>query len=85
MQDANQFITDDATSFVDRELRREKRYEGILDPPKYGRGPKGNSGASKITSRHYYRNVSNFYPRMRFSWCSQSMLSVLHRWPRTMP
>ena len=36
------FITDDATSFVDRELRREKRYDGIiLDPPKYGRGPKG--------------------------------------------
>ena len=43
MQDAPiRFITDDATSFVDRELRREKRYEGIiLDPPKYGRGPKG--------------------------------------------
>ncbi len=36
------FITDDATSFVDRELRRKKRYDGIiLDPPKYGRGPKG--------------------------------------------
>ena len=36
------FITDDATSFVDRELRRRKRYDGIiLDPPKYGRGPKG--------------------------------------------
>ncbi len=36
------FITDDATRFVDRELRREKSYDGIiLDPPKYGRGPKG--------------------------------------------
>lgn len=36
------FITDDATSFVDRELRRGKSYDGIiLDPPKYGRGPKG--------------------------------------------
>ena len=36
------FITDDATSFVDRELRRKKRYDGIiLDPPKYGRGPRG--------------------------------------------
>ena len=43
MQDAPiRFITDDATSFVDRELRRKKRYDGIiLDPPKYGRGPKG--------------------------------------------
>ena len=36
------FITDDATRFVDRELRRQKSYDGIiLDPPKYGRGPKG--------------------------------------------
>lgn len=36
------FITDDVTSFVDRELRRKKRYDGIiLDPPKYGRGPRG--------------------------------------------
>ena len=36
------FITDDATGFVDRELRRQKSYDGIiLDPPKYGRGPKG--------------------------------------------
>ena len=43
MQEAPiRFITDDATSFVDRELRRQKRYDGIiLDPPKYGRGPKG--------------------------------------------
>ena len=43
MQDAPiRFITDDATSFVNRELRRKKRFDGIiLDPPKYGRGPKG--------------------------------------------
>ncbi len=43
MQEAQiRFITDDATSFVDRELRRQKHYDGIiLDPPKYGRGPKG--------------------------------------------
>lgn len=36
------FITDDARDFVLRELRRGRRYDGIiLDPPKYGRGPKG--------------------------------------------
>ena len=36
------FITDDALRFVARENRRGKRYDGILlDPPKYGRGPKG--------------------------------------------
>ena len=36
------FITEDALQFVQRELRRGKSYDGIiLDPPKYGRGPKG--------------------------------------------
>jgi len=36
------FITDDATRFVEREQRRGRTYDGIiLDPPKYGRGPKG--------------------------------------------
>ena len=36
------FITDDALRFVAREKRRCNRYDGILmDPPKYGRGPKG--------------------------------------------
>ena len=36
------FITDDASRFVERELRRGRQYDGImLDPPKYGRGPKG--------------------------------------------
>jgi 23S rRNA (cytosine1962-C5)-methyltransferase len=36
------WIIDDALKFVQRENRRETRYEGvILDPPKFGRGPKG--------------------------------------------
>lgn len=36
------FITEDARSFVKREARRERFYDGvILDPPKYGRGVKG--------------------------------------------
>ena len=43
LQDAPiRFITDDAIRFVDREQRRGRSYDGIiLDPPKYGRGPKG--------------------------------------------
>ena len=43
LQDAPiRFITDDAGRFVEREKRRERVYDGIiLDPPKYGRGPKG--------------------------------------------
>jgi 23S rRNA (cytosine1962-C5)-methyltransferase len=33
---------DDALKFVQREARRGVRYDGIiLDPPKFGRGPKG--------------------------------------------
>jgi 23S rRNA (cytosine1962-C5)-methyltransferase len=36
------WIVDDALKFVQREARRDARYDGlILDPPKFGRGPKG--------------------------------------------
>jgi 23S rRNA (cytosine1962-C5)-methyltransferase len=36
------WICDDATKFAEREVRRGSRYDGIiLDPPKFGRGPKG--------------------------------------------
>jgi 23S rRNA (cytosine1962-C5)-methyltransferase len=36
------FITDDAMGFLQREARRGRNYDAIiLDPPKYGRGPKG--------------------------------------------
>lgn len=36
------WIVEDARKFVQREVRRGSRYEGIiLDPPKYGRGPTG--------------------------------------------
>ncbi len=36
------WIADDVNKFVERELRRGRRYDGILmDPPAYGRGPSG--------------------------------------------
>jgi 23S rRNA (cytosine1962-C5)-methyltransferase len=36
------WLTDDAGKFSAREVRRERRYDGIiLDPPKFGRGPDG--------------------------------------------
>jgi len=36
------WIVDDALKFVQREVRRGVKYDGIiLDPPKFGRGPKG--------------------------------------------
>lgn len=35
------WMVDDAAKFAAREVRRERRYDGImLDPPKFGRGPK---------------------------------------------
>ena len=36
------WLVDDAASFVAREVRRGRTYDGIiLDPPRFGRGPKG--------------------------------------------
>ena len=36
------WMVDDAAKFTSREVRRERRYDGILlDPPKFGRGPGG--------------------------------------------
>ncbi len=36
------WIVDDVIKFVQREIRRGKKYNGIiLDPPAYGRGPDG--------------------------------------------
>jgi 23S rRNA (cytosine1962-C5)-methyltransferase len=36
------WLVDDALKFVKRETRRNNRYQGIiLDPPSFGRGPKG--------------------------------------------
>jgi 23S rRNA (cytosine1962-C5)-methyltransferase len=36
------WLVDDAFKFVQREARRNSRYQGIiLDPPSFGRGPKG--------------------------------------------
>jgi 23S rRNA (cytosine1962-C5)-methyltransferase len=38
------WLVDDAGKFVAREVRRSRRYDGIiLDPPKFGRGPKGET------------------------------------------
>ena len=38
------WLVDDAAKFAAREVRRGKRYDGIiLDPPKFGRGPSGET------------------------------------------
>jgi 23S rRNA (cytosine1962-C5)-methyltransferase len=36
------WIVDDVVKFIEREIRRQNRYDAvILDPPKFGRGPSG--------------------------------------------
>ena len=36
------YIVDDCAKFVEREIRRGRRYDAvIMDPPSYGRGPSG--------------------------------------------
>ena len=36
------WLVDDCMKFVEREIRRGNKYDGIImDPPSYGRGPKG--------------------------------------------
>jgi 23S rRNA (cytosine1962-C5)-methyltransferase len=38
------WLVDDAAKFAAREVRRDRRYDGIiLDPPKFGRGPTGET------------------------------------------
>src|SRR5690606_3077420 len=40
--DSIRWIVDDCQAFVEREARRGNVYDGVvLDPPSYGRGPKG--------------------------------------------
>ncbi len=43
LQDSKvRFIVDDVVKFVEREVRRGNKYDAIImDPPSYGRGPKG--------------------------------------------
>ena len=46
------WIVDDASKFTAREVRRGRRYDGILlDPPKFGRGPEGEATAADIEAR----------------------------------
>lgn len=42
LSDRIRWLVDDCVKFVEREIRRGNTYDGIImDPPSYGRGPKG--------------------------------------------
>ena len=47
------WIVDDCSKFIQREIRRGRRYDGIImDPPSYGRGPGGE----------IWKMETSFYP-----------------------
>ena len=57
------WIVDDCMKFVAREIRRGSRYDGvIMDPPSYGRGPRGRGveagGQRPLTSSRSRRRSS---------------------------
>jgi len=50
------YIVDDCAKFIEREIRRGRRYDAvILDPPSYGRGPAGE----------VWKLEENLYPFLR--------------------
>jgi len=56
------WIVDDCVKFVEREIRRGNHYDGIImDPPSYGRGPKGE----------VWKIETSVYPLIQL--CSQLM------------
>ena len=47
------WMVDDCAKFIQREIRRGRRYDGIImDPPSYGRGPSGE----------IWKMETSFYP-----------------------
>ncbi len=54
------YIVDDCKKFVEREIRRGNRYDGIImDPPSYGRGPGGEVWKIEDSVDEFVTLVSN--------------------------
>lgn len=50
------YIVDDCVKFVEREIRRGNRYDAvIMDPPSYGRGPKGEVWKIEDNIHHFIK------------------------------
>ena len=65
------WIVDDCEKFVQRELRRGRRYDAIImDPPSYGRGPSGEVWQLEEKSRAFGPSARGFSPKIRCSWPS---------------
>jgi 23S rRNA (cytosine1962-C5)-methyltransferase len=65
------WMVDDALKFVEREGRRGTYYEGlILDPPKFGRGPKGEVW-------EFYKLIPNLLQACSHILCQQPKFVIL--------
>ena len=54
------YMVDDCVKFVEREIRRGSHYDGIImDPPSYGRGPKGEIWKIEESIYPFIRLCSN--------------------------
>ena len=54
------YLVDDCVKFVEREIRRSNKYDGIImDPPSYGRGPGGEVWKIEDNIDHLITLTSN--------------------------
>ena len=55
------WLVDDCTKFVEREIRRGNHYDAIImDPPSYGRGPKGEIWKIEESIHPFFGILSHF-------------------------
>jgi 23S rRNA (cytosine1962-C5)-methyltransferase len=91
------WVVEDAFKFVKRELKRGKKYNGIiLDPPAYGRGPEGEKwiledqlnellkmSAELLTDNHHFF-VLNLYSMGFSGLIAQSLLETVFNKPQNL-
>jgi 23S rRNA (cytosine1962-C5)-methyltransferase len=76
------WIVDDAAKFAAREVRRGRRYDGIiLDPPKFGRGPEGEVWRLEEHLPGLVADCRSCSTRRAASCSSRSMPCACPRWP----
>ena len=64
------WIVEDALKFVQREVRRGNRYNGIiLDPPAYGRGANGEKWILEDNIGEMLECCARLWSRAERFWC----------------
>ncbi len=73
------WLVDDCVKFVEREIRRGNHYDAIImDPPSYGRGPKGEIWKIEEMIHPLINYVQRFCPMIHYSSLSTPIQQVLH-------